>query len=111
MNYSAASYGVSKTKTLNAPRGGELNPCPPKAALPASGGIKLGEVGIVDKSFADSQLKSMAGYRNRLTHFYADITPEEIHAIIKENLVDFDTFLIAIKRVLSHPSEFGLIVE
>jgi hypothetical protein len=33
MNYSAANSGVSKTKTLNAPRGGELTPCPPLAGL------------------------------------------------------------------------------
>jgi biofilm PGA synthesis N-glycosyltransferase PgaC len=33
MNYPAASSGVSKIKTLNAPRGGELDPCPPLAGL------------------------------------------------------------------------------
>ena len=33
MNYPAASSGASKTKTLNAPRSGELNPCPPLAGL------------------------------------------------------------------------------
>jgi hypothetical protein len=31
MNYPAASYGVSIGNFLNAPRGGELNPCPPPA--------------------------------------------------------------------------------
>jgi len=30
MNYPAASSGVS-SKALNAPRGGEYNPCPPLA--------------------------------------------------------------------------------
>jgi hypothetical protein len=33
MNYTAASSGVLKTKTLNAPKGGELTPCPPLAGL------------------------------------------------------------------------------
>jgi hypothetical protein len=33
MNYSAASSGVSKTKTLNASRSGKLTPCPPLAVI------------------------------------------------------------------------------
>ena len=53
----------------------------------------------------------MAGYRNRLTHFYADVTPEEIYAIINENLGDFDIFIEAVKRILLDPSKFGLTVE
>jgi len=38
MNYPAASSGVS-SKALNAPRGGEYNPCPPQVGLSASGGL------------------------------------------------------------------------
>ena len=71
----------------------------------------LGEKGIVDKKFADTQLKAMAGYRNRLTHFYADITPEEIFSLLSKNLDDFHTFLAAIKRLLKNPSQFGLTLE
>src|SRR3989344_1873133 len=44
---------------------------------------KLGKFGIVDQQFADSKLVSMAGYRNRLTHFYAEITQEELYKILK----------------------------
>ena len=73
--------------------------------------LKLGEVGVVDKDFADHQLKSMAGYRNRLTHFYAEITAEEIYKIIQENLGDFDVFLKAIRRLMKHPEEFNLRIE
>lgn len=72
--------------------------------------LKLGEFGIIDKTFAGN-LKAMAGYRNRLTHFYADITPEEIYRIFKENLNDFDVFLKAIKRLLKNPKKFNLTVE
>ena len=39
MNYPAASYGVSSGNDPNAPRGGELNPCPPQEGLSASGGL------------------------------------------------------------------------
>ncbi len=68
----------------------------------------LGERGIVERKFADTRLKAMAGYRNRLTHFYADIKPEEIYAILNNNLGDFGTFLTAVKDVLEHPEKFGL---
>ena len=71
----------------------------------------LSEKRIVDKTFADTRLKAMAGYRNRLTHFYAEITPEEIYAILKNNLGDFDIFLKAIKEVLENPDKFGLELE
>lgn len=73
--------------------------------------LKLGEFGIIDKKFACNNLKAMAGYRNRLTHFYADITPKEIYRILKENLDDFDMFLKAVKRLLKTPAKFNLIVE
>lgn len=45
-----------------------------------------------DFDFADTALQNMAGYRNRIVHFYADITAEEIYKIINENLEDFNTF-------------------
>ena len=73
--------------------------------------LKLGETGIVPKSFAEKKLKAMAGYRNQLTHFYADVKPEEIYRIIKEDLRDFNTFLEAIRRVLNNPEKFNLSVE
>src|SRR3989344_5257682 len=60
---------------------------------------KLGEFGIVDKNFADGALRKMAGYRNRLTHFYAEIGAEKLHRIIQNDLGDFETFLKAIKNV------------
>ncbi len=73
--------------------------------------LKLGEHGIVEENFAKTKLKDMAGYRNRLTHFYAEITPEEIYKIIHENLPDFKTFLDSIKTLLKNPQKFGLTLE
>jgi uncharacterized protein YutE (UPF0331/DUF86 family) len=72
---------------------------------------KLGEQGIVEKEFADKELSQMARYRNRLTHFYAEITPHELYDIINNNLDDFETFLAAVKNVLEHPEKFDLTVE
>jgi uncharacterized protein YutE (UPF0331/DUF86 family) len=73
--------------------------------------IKLGEFGIVRPDFANGGLKAMAGYRNRLTHFYADVTASELLQIIKNNLGDFDVFASAAKSLLEHPEIFGLAVE
>jgi uncharacterized protein YutE (UPF0331/DUF86 family) len=73
--------------------------------------LRLGEIGVVPKPFAEKNLKAMAGYRNRLTHFYADVKPEEIHKIIRENLDDFDIYLKAVKELLSNPSKFNLVIE
>lgn len=70
----------------------------------------LGEHNIVDKQFANDNLRKMAGYRNRLVHFYAEITPEEIYNILHNNLGDFDTFIRAVKEVLEDPSKFGLAI-
>ncbi len=73
--------------------------------------IKLGEAGILDKDFAQNRLSLMAKYRNRLVHFYADISEKEIYDIIQKNLTDFDIFLSAIKNVLENPDQFGLKID
>ena len=66
---------------------------------------KLGEYKIISKKFAENNLTEMAGYRNRLTHFYFDVTPLEMYKIVKKDLGDFDTFLNYIKVFLSHHSK------
>ncbi len=72
---------------------------------------KLGERGIVEKEFANTTLVRMAGYRNRLTHFYAEITPHELYGILQRHLDDFEVFLRAVKNLLEHAEQFGLTVE
>lgn len=73
--------------------------------------VKLGVMSIVPVEFANNQLKNMAGYRNRLTHFYADVQPEEIYHIIQRHSSDFDIFLKHIREVLETPAKFNLTVE
>ena len=72
---------------------------------------KLGDFSIVPRDFADGALARMAGYRNRIVHFYAEVTPEEIYKTIHNDLGDFDIFLKAIKNILEHPEKFGLEIE
>lgn len=69
---------------------------------------KLGEFGIIAADFANDKLVQMARYRNRLVHFYAQITPEELYGILQNDLGDFDIFLSSVKRVLETPESFGL---
>lgn len=62
--------------------------------------LEMGKQKIVPMEFAEKRLAEMAGYRNRLTHFYFEVTPEEMYDIIQNPLSDFDTFLGHIKKLL-----------
>ncbi|MBM4137479.1 MAG: DUF86 domain-containing protein [Nitrospira sp.] len=53
---------------------------------------ELGEKRIITKELSDT-LYVMAGYRNRMVHFYRVITPEELFHIVVNNLKDFDSFI------------------
>ena len=59
----------------------------------------LGEKGIVDKNYAQVLIK-MAGYRNRMVHFYKEIKPEELYDILQNHLEDLLRFLDEIRRFL-----------
>lgn len=74
-------------------------------------GLKLGEFGIVARSFAEEKLVRMGRYRNRLAHFYAEITEPEVYDLLQNNLGDFETFLAAIKSLLKNPEKYRLSVE
>jgi uncharacterized protein YutE (UPF0331/DUF86 family) len=63
---------------------------------------------IIPADFATNSLTRMAGYRNRMVHFYGEITEREIYNIIQEELEDFYTFLKHINAILKNPSKFNL---
>ncbi len=52
---------------------------------------QLGEKGIITRELSDI-LYVMAGYRNRMVHFYKEVTPEELHYIVVNRLGDMDRF-------------------
>jgi len=62
--------------------------------------LEMGKYSLVPKDFAEGSLFNMGGYRNRLTHFYMEVTPEEIYNIIQNNLGDFELFLKCVKKLL-----------
>jgi len=66
---------------------------------------------IIPSDFAGNQLTKMAGYRNRMVHFYGEITEKEIHQIIQEELQDLQSFCEHVEGVLRSPSDFNLLLE
>lgn len=61
---------------------------------------EMGKQGIVPKEFAEEKLEKMAGYRNRLTHFYFEVSPKEMYDIVQKDLGDFDIFLENVKKFI-----------
>ena len=59
----------------------------------------LGTAGVVTKDLAE-RLKLMAGYRNRLIHFYHEITNRELFLIVKNNLSYMENFVKEIKTFI-----------
>lgn len=50
---------------------------------------RLGEYNVLDETVA-RQFRQMMGYRNRLVHFYDEVTPNEIFGICQEYLDDVE---------------------
>jgi uncharacterized protein YutE (UPF0331/DUF86 family) len=46
------------------------------------------EHGLIDDPELTERFSAMAGYRNRLTHHYDEVTPEELFGIVTERLGD-----------------------
>lgn len=61
---------------------------------------EMGRRGLLPNDFALGNFTEMAGYRNRLTHFYLEITPKELYKIIKNDLGDFEKFLKHIRKLI-----------
>ncbi|MBI3584388.1 MAG: DUF86 domain-containing protein [Nitrospinae bacterium] len=59
----------------------------------------LGNAGVITKEQAE-RLKLMAGYRNRLVHFYHEVTDKELFSILKSNLSDMENFIKDIKAFI-----------
>lgn len=65
--------------------------------------LQLREVGVLSEREA-GLLRDMAGYRNRLVHFYSEVTPQELFHIRSSRLVDIEDVLSGLLRWLkAHP--------
>jgi uncharacterized protein YutE (UPF0331/DUF86 family) len=64
---------------------------------------ELAAQGILSPESA-TKLRLMARYRNRMVHFYDDVTPLELYGILTEERRDVEEILAAIQRWLTaHP--------
>jgi uncharacterized protein YutE (UPF0331/DUF86 family) len=64
---------------------------------------RLGEHSILDASQVE-RLRAMAGYRNRLVHFYGEVTPAELYRILTGHVGDLREILDALRAwIAGHP--------
>ncbi|MGD8815712.1 MAG: DUF86 domain-containing protein [Acidobacteriota bacterium] len=49
-----------------------------------------GEKGLVADADLVQCFSEIAGFRNRLTHYYHEVTPEEIYAVVAEDIPDLE---------------------
>jgi hypothetical protein len=67
------------------------------AAVRGSSAERLGQRGILE-SEATATFVRVAGYRNRLVHFYDRVSEAELYEICSQRLTDFEDVLAAIHR-------------
>lgn len=66
--------------------------------------LRLGQEGIMEEAEV-TLLRTLAGYRNRLVHFYHQVSQEELYQICLYQLGDLETILAAYKGWLAeHPN-------
>ena len=64
---------------------------------------QLGEVGVIDGARA-ARMITMARYRNRMVHFYAEISDQELYGILSREITDIEDLIAAITSWLNaHP--------
>lgn len=57
--------------------------------------------GLVPGAVLSQRFVEMAGYRNRLTHHYDEVTPKELFAVITGHLQDVETIAEALRSAAS----------
>ncbi len=63
----------------------------------------LAEVGVLGTAEVDA-MRLLAGYRNRLVHFYHEIAEEDLHSVCSTGLGDLETIASAYRRwTAAHP--------
>lgn len=65
---------------------------------------KLQEQGVLSESEA-ATMYLLAGYRNRLVHFYHEVSAEELYQICSDQLGDIEVMQNAYRRWLTHHPE------
>jgi len=66
----------------------------------------LGKEGVLSRECSQNLLL-MAGYRNRLVHFYHEVKDIELFTILQENLSDIERFVHEIKQFVEEYRKGG----
>jgi uncharacterized protein YutE (UPF0331/DUF86 family) len=53
---------------------------------------------LVEDAELGRRFEEMAGFRNRLTHFYGEVTPRELYGIVCDDLDDLEAVADALRR-------------
>lgn len=59
----------------------------------------LEEAEVVDGELGD-KLRSMARFRNRIVHLYADVDEDVVYDILQNNIGDFEMYIRVVERYL-----------
>jgi uncharacterized protein YutE (UPF0331/DUF86 family) len=66
-----------------------------------------GEFGLINDAALAARFAEMAGFRNRLTHFYREVTPEELYGIVANELDDIEEAAAELRRAAARAAEAG----
>ncbi len=71
---------------------------------------KLQEYGVLSKDDG-KLLRLLAGYRNRLVHFYHEVSADELYQVCSEQLTDLERIVSAYRQWLSdHPEKLDAVL-
>lgn len=63
---------------------------------------QIGEHALVTDAPLVACFVEMAGYRNRLTHHYDEVTPQELFAVVSRELRDLESIARELSRAAAH---------
>jgi len=69
---------------------------------------KMAELKVLPQEFVERAMIPMAGMRNILVHYYADIDARRLYDIVGTHREDLERFLSYIKEVVERPERLGL---
>jgi uncharacterized protein YutE (UPF0331/DUF86 family) len=62
------------------------------------------EKGLIRDARLGAILRDLGGFRNRLTHFYQEVTPEELYGIVKNELGDVEQIAEELRQAAARMS-------
>jgi uncharacterized protein YutE (UPF0331/DUF86 family) len=66
-----------------------------------------GQHGLVEDPVLRERFLEIAGFRNRLTHFYAAVTPEELYGVVRDDVDDLAQLAEALRQAAARLARHG----